>query len=356
MPSLITKNTQRNHLIELLRIVFIFLIITGHIACTITDANDSVYSFLGLKYWKVYYFAVELFFITGGFFLYKTIEKTNSPLKIIKKYYLRLLIPLLFVFILSLMCGFVSLEQFPLILTMVLETGIHSEIIYWGDWYPCIYFWSICLFTGIFFTCKKQSMMLTIIILFVIFSVLYHIPCQKFSETYLNFIPYAFLRGISSVGLGVMAAYLSSLFPKILHNKNIIINSLFTAIEITCLAYTFAYLLNLKSFYSFSVQIMFSLMLIATFNFPGYITKCFAKLKFIPKLSKYVYPVFISQIFCINIVACLNSIYEKPANETAIVLIYIYIIALGAFEYHVIEKWLIPNLKNLFKRLMENNK
>lgn len=360
MNENIQNKSKRNILIEILRLYFIICITFWHLIGVRPDIVPFLQSIFKIESYNTG-FCGDFFLILGGFFLYKIFEKGIAPFNIIKKYYKRLIIPFLFVFLLCDIFGGVNTQILStLTLTFcTITTGVEHQVTGWGDWYVSVYFWSVCLYVGIFATLKKEKAMIaTCFIVFIAFCMIHSIPRPPFMGECFMFINFEFLRGIANVGLGLSAAYLGNFLPKV--DKNIISTIFFGIIELITLVYITKFIWYNAYYSEFHTQIVFAILLIISTFYQGFITKIFNKFNFILPVSKFAYPIFVCQIFIMRAFFTDSLIPQVTSlsTEKIILCFFTATFLLAIIEYYLFEKIIIKYIGKFFKKYIavkENN-
>ncbi len=347
MIKSMTETKNRIYAVEFLRVFFIFFIILGHMMELYPDVKDSVLRFLHTRETHTW-FGVEFFFIIGGFFLYKRLQSTRNITELIKKIYLRLFPALLFVF---LMCTvFIDkhyLYRFPLIFSLTAGIGLPEQATGWGDWYVSTYFWCSLLYIGIFCHKSKYAFLWTGILIYLTACLKFHAP-YEFMSTYYTVICTDFIRGIYSMGLGIIAAYLSEHFKV---SDKLSLRLIFTIIELFFLWCVLKYIVSSSRFSFWETELIFSALLILMDHSAGYISYALNKYKKIQYISRYTYSIFVSHIVCVSVlwthrdIGLSGSIYSLFCGGGVILI--------GIFEYHIIEKKLVPQVIKYFQKETE---
>uniref|UniRef100_UPI0040255848 acyltransferase family protein n=1 Tax=Candidatus Scatocola faecipullorum TaxID=2840917 RepID=UPI0040255848 len=334
-----TRKTPHSlYAIEFLRVFFIFFIILGHIMERYSSVKDTVLNFFNTKYMQGW-FCVEFFFIIGGFFLYLRIQKTTSVNALVKRIYLRLLPALVFVFCVCLLLGTVHRDRFPLILTMTTGLTIPGEATGWGDWYVGSYFWASCLYVGLFMLCRKQAFIWTFVLMYITICLKFNAPYDGFMKTYYTIVGNQFIRAIYSIGLGISAAYLAE---KVDLKKNAFTISIFTILEIMGFLSVFYYIARSSHihFNFWEMEIVFALLLISISKSFGWVSLTLNSISKIQYISRYTYSIFLGHIIFIKQLISHQS-YGLSGTSCALIILGGATIA-GVFEYHIVEKKIMP--------------
>lgn len=335
------KNNINNKLyfVEFLRIFFIFFIILGHIINRYPDLSESVFDFFDTKNMQTT-FGVEFFFIIGGFFLYKRLTQKLELSILIQKYYFRLLPCLFFIFLICVFFKLNELYDFPLICSLTSGLSIPGEILGWGDWYVSVYFWCSLLYIYFFIKLNKHSLFITLILIYITICIKFHAP-HSWMSAYYNLIGSEVIRGIYSIGLGIIASYISEQIFKKKSIENLFFKLLFTIIEIFSLIAVYNYIVrfNHNHFNFFEMELVFCLLLISIDNSCGFISKILNKVSYIYYISRYTYSFFVCHIFFIRYLF-INNFSNLNSFDCALFVI-LGTLFLGVFEYHVVEKLFI---------------
>lgn len=346
---LISEKPKRIYSIEFLRIFFVFFIILGHIMSMYSDVQVNILNFFHTQEMHTW-FGVEFFFIIGGFFLYNRVKSMQYPTKIIKNLYIRLAPALIFVFLTCFLFGSKNpglyIARLPLIATLTAGIGLPGEATGWGDWYVSTYFWCSLLYIGIFYAGYKKAFLWVCVLIYLTVCLKFHAP-YKWMGTYFDIICTDLVRGIYSMGLGIITAYLCE---KVNIVKKVGTRLFFTVVEFYLLFNVFNYIArsSISQFTFWEIELIFACLMICMVHSLGYITELFNKFSFINFFSKYVYQIFLCHIICFAVLWSHNH-YNLP-GITCASIIFSGAIILGVFEYHVIEKKLVPWLLNYFSK------
>ena len=283
-----------------------------------------------------------------SFFLYKKIINVSNPFEVVKKLWLRLAPALLFVFV---VCGALGVTNaffanLPLIgtLTTGIGFGVPGEVLGWGDWYVSTYFWCCLLYLGIFYASAKSAFLWVGILMYMTICLKFH-GNYTWMGTYYDIICTDFVRGIYSVGLGIITAYLCEKLVALPNNRGR--RLFFSVVELSCLFSVFNYIARVSySHFSFwGIEVVFACLLLCAAHSLGYITQFLNGRYSVQLVSRYVYPIFLSHIVFMRILKTNN--YDLSGIIAAFI-VFIGAIILGVFEYHVIEQKFVPWLSSCF--------
>ena len=214
-------NNKRIFSVEFLRIWAIIFIFIGHIGQRYPEEIKlfSQYIF-GVEY-NNWWMGVELFFVIGGFFLFKRANSTTSPYLLIKKTWLRLIPGMLFAFAICTITANVGLFYLPSVLLLLGGTAMHAHVLAGGDWFIGAYFWISCLIICLFCSLSRRSAFLVLgILVYLAITIKINATVEKkgaWLDTYYTFIGTGICRGIYCMGLGVAAGLISE---NILFSRN----------------------------------------------------------------------------------------------------------------------------------------
>ena len=283
--------------VEFLRIVFLLFIILGHCMERYPQVRADVLSFFGSAQMRTW-FGVEFFFILGGFFLYRKFGQSIGAS--IRKIYTRLLPALLFVFVLTTLTSEVSFSDFPSILTLTTGLSIPGEVTGWGDWYVGVYFWCSCLYLVIFSLPRARAFCWMGILMYVSLVLKFHGKNTGFITTYFSLIGSEVVRGLFSVGVGILAAAASQ---NIQYKRNKIAAVFFSVLEIYCIAQVLNYIVSRQhwSIDLWNIELTFGLFLFSAASSYGYVSRWLNNRAWVEHLSRYTYSVFLAHIVFIRI-------------------------------------------------------
>ena len=304
----------------------------------------NVLSFFNTKEMRIW-FCAELFFVIGGFFLFKRLQSHINVWDLIKKLYVRLTPALAFTFALCCIGGTVDFHRFPSILSLSTGLSIPDEVMHWGDWYVGVYFWCSLLFIGLFYNNLRWGFVWAVILCYLALCLRFNAHYDGWMKTYYTVIGTAFIRGIHGMGIGIFAAFLSD---KINIVKKKSVSIFFTVLEIYFLWTIFYWLLRTPhSHLNFlEIEILFALLLICIVHSLGYLTKYLNKIKNIQLISRYAYPVMLGHI---PVLKFLEMHKNYAQNGLACGLIIGGGILIGILEYHLVEQKIVPWVKKFFK-------
>jgi len=330
---------ERLNSIEFFRVFFILCVIVGH--CIERYYTPFKYGLTNTR------FCCELFFMISGFFLYRKIasDDRESCFRVAKKMYARLVPAYFFLVFLCLCFGLMKTTRLPTVFTLTSGLSLSYEAVGWGDWFIGTYFWSLLFFVGILSYFRKCSVWLTCLIIYIAFSLKMHTPYPGWGTHLHFFIGSEFVRGIYSVGMGILFGYFNEVvhFPK---TKKV--RFLFSVGEIYCIVSLLKYILNTSSQTFLELETMFGFLLISASCSQGVICSALNKCSLGGVLSKYCYSVFMMHCFPLLFLMKRTDLGLTPFQSCLFILFGA--VVLGVFSYHMIERRFFPYMFNLLKK------
>lgn len=346
MTDIPKSQKQRLYAVEFLRIFFVFFIILGHASECYPEIKSFILKFFNTEYTHLS-FGVEFFFIIGGFFLYKRILTTQNIFHLIQKIYSRLFFALLFVFLSCVAIGVTSIYNFPQILFLTTGLSIPGAVTGWGDWYVGVYFWCSLLFIGLFYGNIRRGFLCAAILSYLALCLKFHAPDEGWMKTYYTIIGNQLVRGIYSITLGILAAFLAD---KVSIPRKKGIRIIFTICEVYLLFSISTYMMRSShSHFNFlEIELVFVLLLICIANSLGYISDYLNNISKVQMISRYSYSIFLGHIPFVRYLTSHASFGLGPA--TCGLIIIGGGIMTGIFEYHIVEKKIVPWIAKYFTK------
>jgi hypothetical protein len=239
--------------------------------------------------------AVELFFMITGFFLVDKVNKMQNPIEYGKEQYVKLF-PALLIATLICICFTGGLNQVIESVFLLSGTGIDVNFPGWGSWYVGALFYT-CLFMFVLLKEKRSLLIISIITYISTIVLLQFEPNQILQITIAkldgswNGIAWSFLRGISAIGIGIIARTVADYFSKYK------IKSIFLSlIEIALYIAVVSKILNPRHTHISDIhtELLFATLLVFIFNGYGLFSRLLNRIQF-RHISKYSYGAFIAQ-------------------------------------------------------------
>ena len=343
------SGSSKLYFIEFFRIYFMFLIISGHVWLSISPKYKMALMDLFHATNINHEIAVEYFFIIGGFFLYKRIASGQPAFELIKKTYLRLMPGFMFAFLLCVLLGHSSFQWIPNIIFLSIGTAVEkAPDIGYGGWFIGVYFWVSCFLIALFSNTPKRAFLILGVLIYIGFSLRTHgVKPVGTGYTYMSYFGAVgtwTARGIQSMGLGMVAAFLAG---KMHFPRKCSVCLFFTIVECLCLVSVWTQTMITKAIPPLSYvgcQLIFMLFLISVSHSYGYISYYLNKASFIQLVSRYTFPALLGHIVLHPYVR-FHPVFKEGSFHNA-ALVILGGTALGIVEYHLIERWLVPKIKN----------
>lgn len=328
--------------VELLRVIFILGIIVHHIGGIMnTDFRNQWHNLLGTQYDRLW-FEVEFFFMIGGFFLFRSLNKPNNKaLAHIEKLWWRLTPGLIIAFLTLVILGVRSWARLPGLLFETQGLSIIPHPIGGGDWFIGAYFWTSALYVGLFFCGRKVFWFSLGVFLYFILCIQNNADPSFYAATtgqkisYYTILGTGFARAVSCVGLGIFTAFLSE---RISLKKNVIIQIGMTLAEGALLYMIISYCYKSSSvkFHMLDVKLAFCILLISIDHSYGYISYFMNRMKWIGFVSRYTYSFLLGHIVMLNLFVFYKG-FGLPKTQQ---LVYVFWggVIYGIIEFHLMKK------------------
>ncbi len=332
------EKKPRLYAVEFLRIFFVFFIIFGHIMQMYPDIKSSVYNFLNSDLVPTW-FCVEYYSIIGGFFIYRNCLKNKNLFDSIKHVYMRLFPAVFFLYLIALINGLARIHMLPIILTMTQGISIPiADAIGWGDWFAGAYFWASCFCISLLFYLKDKAFMFMIPLIYVLLVTQHHTTYPGWMKAYYGLIGSEFLRVLYCVCLGALASFGAQ---NLTLPKDKFARFLFTVLEVILLYFCFRRIFYGNSVISMVAITSFSLLLILIANSAGIISSTLNKISQIHYLSRYSWGIFIGHAYWLTFFQDRGS--KLCFDDATCGLLSVGgAILIGIFEYHIVEKRVVP--------------
>ena len=340
----LTTKGKRIYFVEFLRIFLILSIVLVHVGGRIDrELAASIRVFFHTNTWAPQ-FAVECFFIIGGFFLYKTINK-NKFAKVsthIGNLWLRLMPGIL-------VClGAREWWNFPFCLFPAEGYGLPGILVGYGDWFVGVYFVASCFFIALFSQNRESAWRWVCVIMILCWCLQMNSKPQKgygVGGMYFGLLAWGTVRGFSCMALGLVAASLSKQW--IYLRRTLFLRLFFTMMEAVALFMLFSYMYrtSLVHCQTIAVELMFAVLLVSASHSWGYITGFLNQIGGIIYFSRYTYSTLLAHGVLVHYFYDNHNFGMDP--HSCSLIIGGTLIPLVLIEYHFVEKWLVPRIKLL---------
>ena len=340
-------STQRLYGVEFLRIIFIFCIIFFHA----TPNSEYLHKYLALFHTSFHHlaFAVDYFFIIGGFFLLKNLSHAaggKSVFQHIQKLWWRLVPGLLFIFVI--LCAIdegVSWRRFIVCLFNVQGFGLAPEVTGWADYFIGSYFFISCFLVSLFTFYKDSAWLILGVACCLLISFQLHVKPMRtinaLGGVYFSSIGSGLVRGFVGMSLGAFGAFLSENI-RLPHRFGV--RFLTTVFEVLALIISLGYLTSPANFRFTALEIKctFIILLILISWGTGYLSAFLNRMSWLMYLSRYTYSFLLGQIVLMH---CMRTSLMSSLSIDNKAIIAMGGILLGLIEYHLIERFLVPRIR-----------
>lgn len=346
-----TIKFQRIYFVEFLRVLFISSVILLHLL------NISPqFAYFHTKSFHLA-FSVDFFFIIGGFFLYREIVSHVSlnTTQLIGKRWIRLAPNVICCYIILLLAGIQYWGYFPYALSLTMSCGFGPLSVAGGpDWYVGVYFLVSCFFLALFKKARDLAWIYVILVIAIGWCIQVNLPLGHGLDTrdmYYSILYRHVVRGLTCMGIGMVASYLSMLWHgMIIRGGGILFRSIMTLLEAVATAMILFFLFRRDHMLCgpVAVEMSMAMLLISAANNWGYITKFFNRISIIQYISRYCYSLLVCHGVTIALFKRNKNFAMDPTSS-----VYVYLIATIIFtllEYHLIERFLVPKIKAYLSR------
>ena len=283
---------------------------------------------------------VECFFIIGGFFLLKNMEKHEQQLAdFAKKMYVRLMPCLLLVTLVFVAAGWIKTRLLIDCIFLIPGPLTNPQVLSLGSWFVCAYFWVMLLYFTVLQMKSQIRWAIVLGLVYVALSLQRNGPLvgNVWDGLYFGWLGAGMVRAIGGIGLGILVAAVHTYFHS---NGKWIVRCGLTLLEVFAIVELFRYSVHTTSHANvIEVQLIFGLLLLLSTcaGQAGYISSWFNRQQWIVYASRYTYAVFIIQMLSYKL---LKSWRLGPIPS--LVLGFAIPVVLGMLEYHIIEKKVVP--------------
>lgn len=349
--KLITKG-KRIYFVEFLRVFLIVSVALFHVGGEIDQGlKASIFTLCHTKIWAPY-FAVECFFIIGGFFLIGAIKKSKFSQASVHmgKLWLRLMPGIIFFYVILVCVGAREWWNFPYCFFPSAGYGLPGMLVGYGDWYVGVYFVVSCFFIALFLENRKSAWRWVCVIMILCWCLQMNAkPQNGFGSggMFFGLLSGGTVRGFSCTALGMIAGYLSEQWNL---RKTLFLRLISTSLEAAALFMLFSYMYrtSLVHYRPIVVELVFAALLVSSSHSWGYISAFFNRIGSITYVSRYTYSALLAQGMLCRYFVYNHNFGLNP--HSCSLIIAGALIPLVLIEYHFVQKWLVPKFKLLFTK------
>ena len=308
-------------------------------------------------------FCVEFFFIIAGFFLFVTFKKNLSVIQFLKNKFIRLSPVIIFTVILFAIIAIFKITKFYFIeniFSIFFLNGIEivkhkSQYGGYGNvhssWYVSTL---VCVSLFYFYIIKSWGMKLGNMVIFI---------CILLGLYWLSYnvktcMPYHFIRGSFSVGIGIL---LGELYIKYKNYLDLTIKGnakkfFFTILETGIAGYLLYGIITTKSHLQMTdLVFLFVILFLLFIKKGGYLSRLLDN-NLSVKLGSYSYSIYITHCLWLEVfkkyyfTPNIAKVYPQYINGGGIVLCLTICIVFGIFTYYLVEKPCTKYLKKRFNK------
>lgn len=251
---------------------------------------------------------------------------------------MRLMPALLFAYLLVLTFKGAPITFLPTVVSLLGGVGVTREAYAgfgFGQWFVSAYFWASALIIGLFTMFGKRGFLWLGILMYLLYCMRAHLKVPEGSfYAYHDMITAWFARAIGSMGIGMVAGYLSA--HATLPNKWPVRLGI-TLLEAWALYAVYMRILHYKEchFGYLGIQVLFAAYLISAAHSWGYISALLNRASWIRYISRYSYPALCGQIVCASLTLRYANFGWSGGQITAFIIGGAAV--LGVLEYHLVE-------------------
>lgn len=334
--------------VEWMRLYLILSVFLLHVGeCLDKGVKNEVINLFHSNTWAPNY-AVNCFFIIGGFFLYKTIAKSKfvSAEEHIGRLWLRLMPAVIFCFLLLVITGVAKWWNFPFCFFPSFHYGFAPSLVPVSDWFVGVYFISSCLFIGLFSLSTRAAWIWVGIITILSWCIILNAtpePKSAYAQArviYYGFLAKVLLSGLSCMGLGMLASHLSDRWS--VYKGGVLFRLTATAFEgmVLFMLFNYMYRRSLVNYSFIAVELVIAAWMISSVHGWGYLSAALNRMGWITRISRYTYSLLLVQGMLVGFFAFNHNFGLKGAHLCLV--IFSAAIPFVLIEYHLVEKRLVP--------------
>ena len=350
MAEVLNTKGKRIYFVEFLRLFLILSVFLVHVGDWIDpELKRSVLRLCNTQAWHLAD-AVRYFFIIGGFFLYRKAMKieTGTVCRGICKLWIRLMPGIIFFYALLVAVGCESGWTFPFAFFPTAGHGVAGALVGYSDWFMGVYFIASCLILGLFATNRQSAWLWLIAGMLVSWWIERNAHAGKgwgHAGTYYGFLAGGTIRGISCMGLGMVAAYLSEQWNL---RRTVFLRVLASVLEFGALCMLVGYMCypSRAKYDPIAVELVVAALLISASRSWGIISAVLNRCSGVTYLSRYTYSLLLTQGALVHYFR-FNHNFGMSGHTCAWIILGAAV-PLVLVEYHLIEGWLVPKIKRFF--------
>lgn len=340
----------RIYFVEFLRIFLILSVFLVHVGDWIdTGIKGQVLTFFHTKAWSLP-FAVDCFFIIGGFFLCRRITKTmetTSVVTSIGRLWMRLMPGIIFCYVLLALAGAMEWWKFPFCFFPSAGCGFSPAIVGYSDWFMGVYFLVSCLYLSLFSISRRGAWLwICVIMILCWFVQVSGKPGKGASFGGMYLMALGSLRGLSGMALGMVSSYLCNLWNP---RQSFALRVVATTFEIIGIVVLFNHMFCTPHARTedIAVELVVGMLLISAAHSWGMLSYALNRLGCVVYVSRYTYSILLAQGALVQFFR-FNHNFMLDSHLCSLI-IFCAAIPLTLTEYHFVERWLVPKLKLYFQ-------
>lgn len=346
----LTTKGKRIYFVEFLRIFLILSVFLVHVGDWIDpELKRSVLRLCNTQVWRLQ-MAVMYFFIIGGFFLYRKAMKVEASTVCqgICKLWIRLMPGIIFFYALLVSVGCRFWWNFPFTFFPAAGHGVATALVGWSDWFVGVYFIVSCFILGLFAMNRQSAWIWLIAGILISWWIERNAHAGRGNGTYglyYEFLSGGTIRGISCMGLGMVAAYLSERWNL---RRTVFLRVLASVLELGALYMLVGYMCwsSRVKYDPIAMELAVAALLISASRSWGIISAVLNRCSGVTYLSRYTYSLLLTQGALVAYFHC-NRNFGMSGHTCAWIILGA-VVPLVLIEYHLIEGWLVPRLKPFF--------
>lgn len=340
---------DRIYVVEFLRVFLILSIFLFHLGNWIDPClKKDILNFFHTREWNSQA-PVDCFFIIGGFFLNRRITLAGGGHIVVQigKLWMRLMPGIIFCYLLLVLLGARRWWDFPLAFFPLAGYGISDQIIVgYCEWFMGVYFIVSCLYISLFSLSHKNAWFWLCVVMILCWCIQLNDKAAKgigFGGMHYGVLADGTVRGLSCMALGIVASYLSDLWNP---RKYLLLRIIATTFEVAALfmLFSFTYRRSCVHYNPIAVELATAMLLISAKHSWGYLSDILNRLSRIIYISRYTYSILLVQGMLVHFFR-FNHNFRLEAHYCSLIICGIAIPFI-LIEYHFVERFLVPRIRN----------